>query len=101
MDITHSHIEQLKHLSTRFGERFTLQKEQLLTTVAAMNAVDVKVIIAYHEVLLFLKAYPENRTLRDLTLLELKKLAVAVSNLSESKKEKLVIDFIHYFCYTV
>ncbi len=90
MDITHSHIEQLKHLSTRFGEPFTLQKEQLLTTVAAMNAVDVKVIIAYHEVLLFLKAYPENRTLRDLTLLELKKLAVAVSNLSESKKEKLV-----------
>ncbi|MCC6684965.1 MAG: hypothetical protein IT247_07840 [Bacteroidia bacterium] len=90
MDITLTHMEQLKQLSTRFGEPFTRQKEQLLTTLAAMNAVDVKVITAYHEVLLFLKAYPENRTLLDLTLPELKKLAVAVSNLSESKKEKLV-----------
>lgn len=90
MDITLTHTEQLKQLSTRFGEPFTRQKEQLLTQLAAMNAVDVKVINAYHKVLLFLKAYPENRNLLQLTLLELKKLAAAVSHLSESKKEKLV-----------
>jgi len=90
MDITLTHIEQLKQLSTRFGEPFARQKEQLLTLLATMNPVDVKVINAYHEVLLFLKAYPENRNLLHLTLLELKKLAASVSRLSESKKEKLV-----------
>ncbi|MBX7205937.1 MAG: hypothetical protein K1X81_10985 [Bacteroidia bacterium] len=89
MDTPHTHIEQLKQLSTHFGEPFTRQKQQLLTRLAGMNIVDVKAINAYHEVLLFLKAHPENRNLLQLTLLELKKLAEAVSGLSESKKEKL------------
>jgi hypothetical protein len=90
MDINLAHIEQLKYLSTRFGAPFTGQKEKLLAQLTQMKAVDVKVINAYHEVLLFLKAYPENRILLRFTEQELKKLDESVNLLSEPKKEKLV-----------
>lgn len=90
MFLTSSHTNQLKQISNRFGNEFTKQKQNLLFACSQLSLQDPKIMIAYHEILLFLKAYPENRKLLDLTEKELKRLAEAIQLLNEPKKEKLV-----------
>ncbi len=67
----------LRTVALRFGSADRTRKSRALEDCASHEVVDPAVLIAYHDCLLCLLAYPENRVLRDATRAELKRVAAA------------------------
>jgi len=68
-------VRELRSLALRFGGAHGADKLSALDAAASCAIADPAVLIAYHDCLLCLLAYPESRSLRDLTRAELKRVA--------------------------
>lgn len=82
-------FSELKKTAHVFSETSAALKKSLLINCSQQKLRDVKTIREYHDTLLFLLAYPENKELKDLAHGEMQRLGNSVKNLSDSKKEKL------------
>ena len=70
-------VKELRSLALRFGGTHGADKPRALDAAASCAIADPAVLIAYHDCLLCLLAYPESRSLRDVTRAELKRVAGA------------------------
>ncbi len=68
-------VAALRTLATRFGGADDARRFALLRAAAAAALGDMKVLLAYHDVLLFLLAYPATAAMRSLAALELTRVA--------------------------
>src|SRR5580765_7372033 len=73
--LTKEEVIRLRNRSNRFGHEWTTAKKQLIEQIAGKTISEASVLIAYHDCLLFLLAYPENRELLDLAQEELQRVA--------------------------
>ena len=74
-DLSITDVRRLSQLLASFDTKSTAQKRKLLKTFAKMNLQRASTLVAYHELLLFLLAYPDNSTIRSLAQKELERLA--------------------------
>ncbi len=77
-------VWQLRDLALRFGGTHGADKLRALDAAASCAIADPAALIAYHDCLLCLLAYPESRPLRDLARAELKRVAAAARNIMTS-----------------
>jgi hypothetical protein len=70
-------VDALRRAALRFGGEHTLRKSAALARCAAGGLTDPAALLAYHDCLLCLLAYPETRALVDTTRAELKRVATA------------------------
>jgi len=68
-------VRALRSAATRFGGPHAARKEALLRAGARREIADPEVLLAWHDCLLFLLAYPETRPLRDAARAELDRVA--------------------------
>jgi hypothetical protein len=71
------HVTALRAAAQRFGDDHRETKHERLLACAARAIAAPEVLLAYHDVLLFLLAYPESRELLDLAARELARVAAA------------------------
>jgi hypothetical protein len=81
--LTHEWVKELRALSNRFGSEWTGKKLETLQQAAACRIEEVKVLIDYHDCLLFLLAYPENAELYTITNSELQRTAAVAQSIFE------------------
>ncbi len=81
-------IRLLRSYSNHFGESWTSRKEELLNQFTARHITDVNVLLAYHDCLLFLLAYPENRRQVQLAEHELDRVAGFVQSIFEGSNQR-------------
>lgn len=84
-------IEQLKLLHSignRFGDEWQMKKINLLEALADLKIDNPSNLIAYHDCLLFLLAYPETRNLYHLARRELERVAAIAHHIYEGSHEK-------------
>ena len=65
MNKSHKLISHLFAIRNRYGEEFTTQKLQFLATISREKLSAKKALESWHEILLFLLAYPDNRSVHD------------------------------------
>ena len=70
-------VNDLRALALRFGGEHLERKVRALAAVATCELTDAAALVAYHDCLLCLLAYPETRALRDKARTELNRVAVA------------------------
>jgi hypothetical protein len=70
-------IDDLRAAALRFGGEHRERKSRALDAAAAGDLADAAVLVAYHDCLLCLLAYPETRALRDKARAELRRVAAA------------------------
>lgn len=68
-------LTQLRQLSNQFSTEAEQQKNTLLQQLAGIHFTTPKELIAYHETLLFMAAYPQSSALHKTTMAELKRIA--------------------------
>ncbi len=73
--------DDLRAVALRFGPEHATAKTRALAAAASRAVTDVAVLLAYHDCLLCLLAYPETRALRDTARRELKRVAAAAREL--------------------
>ena len=76
-------VAALRGCANQFGAGHTAQKAALLHTCAAHEIVDADVLLAYHDCLLFLLAYPESAATHRLATGELRRVAAAARTMIE------------------
>ncbi|MEP7128979.1 MAG: hypothetical protein ABI729_08930 [Chitinophagales bacterium] len=81
-------VKQLRSISNRFGKEWTTQKEYLLKEISSKPFIEMQVLVAYHDCLLFLLAYPENKILLQLTTRELDRIAGIARSIFEKGNER-------------
>ncbi|MBX7108049.1 MAG: hypothetical protein K1X61_05315 [Chitinophagales bacterium] len=81
-------VKALRTCSNRYGASWTERKLELLNQFAARHIVDVNVLIAYHDCMLFLLAYPENRQLLHLAADELDRIAGIVQSIFDGTNQR-------------
>jgi len=77
-------VTELRSLALRFGGTHGADKQRALDAAASCAIVDPVVLIAYHDCLLCLLAYPESRSLRHMTRAELKRVAGVARDIMRS-----------------
>lgn len=82
-------ISDLKKASLQFSSESGENKRMLLVRCSTLHFSRIKDIMSYHDILLFLLAYPEDEQQYKLALHEMFRLAEIVKNLPATKKEKL------------
>ena len=87
-------LNKLKPLITGLGEPFTSQKSELLELISKCEIKPVSALKQYHNLLLFLMAYPENETLLKKAQAELNRLKDALDRIGMqgTRREKLSLD---------
>jgi len=75
--LDHDAVNELRAAALRFGGGHQARKSRALAVSASRRLADPAVLIAYHDCLLCLLAYPETRALRDTARVELKRVAAA------------------------
>lgn len=81
--------ERLRALVHRFGGEWTAKKSALLERCAAVGLDDVQSLLAYHDALLFMIAYPENPSLLSRAGSELQRVAEAARRVGEAKNARV------------
>ncbi|MBA2422334.1 MAG: hypothetical protein H0V61_03830 [Chitinophagales bacterium] len=84
-------IKHLRLASNHFGGDSAQMKIELLKKAAHFNISNIKFHVQYHDCLLFLLAYAENKKLFDLANAELLRVAAITRQYSERKNERLQI----------
>ena len=74
MNKSHQLISQLFAIRNRYGEEFTNQKLQLIAAMGKEKLNSKKALESWHETLLFLIAYPDNRSVHHAALAALQEL---------------------------
>jgi hypothetical protein len=73
--LDHNDVRLLRDAASRFGGTERVRKATLLAQGAARDIVDADVLVAWHDCMLFLIAYPESATLHRASLAELRRIA--------------------------
>lgn len=81
--LEHGQVEALRASATHFGGENAPRKSAALAACAGGAITDPDVLVAYHDCLLFLLAYPESRALRDAARAELRRVAGAARTIAE------------------
>lgn len=82
-------VQDLKVVRTTFGKRAAARKASLLSRCAPLPLSSPRFLQHYHDVLLFLAAYPDNADVRLLVDSELKRVAEAAAELTRKRPEAL------------
>ncbi|MEO8148933.1 MAG: hypothetical protein ABI723_14905 [Bacteroidia bacterium] len=85
--LTLKDVHTLEKICNRFGKQTINEKKKLLTDFPKVLVEKVTALKEYHDCLLFMLAYPENKELYQITFLELQRLVGAVKNISEGNNE--------------
>jgi hypothetical protein len=83
--LTSAKVSGLREIANSFGSPYTENKKELLLQFSAQAIRDGKVLKEYHDCLLFLVAYPENKELLDLTNKELERVSEIASNIMKGR----------------
>lgn len=75
-------VEALRAIATRFGPGTDVAKKTALVSCAARTLEDTRALVAYHDMLLFLVAYPSSRELSSLVDAELARVARAAMQIA-------------------
>jgi hypothetical protein len=78
-------LDQLDELKSRFGSREHRAIERILTRLSGKKTADVQALIRFHEILLFLSAYPQSARIRQLAEAQLRSFDKRVEALSEAE----------------
>jgi hypothetical protein len=87
-------LTQLRQLSNQFSTEAEQQKNYLLQQLAGINFTTPKELMTYHEILLFMAAYPQSSTLHKTTRAELKRIAqfaTAIQNGNNTAKAEQLV----------
>ncbi|MBL0144462.1 MAG: hypothetical protein IPP48_00490 [Chitinophagaceae bacterium] len=82
------HIQKLRKVYNKFGEQEAVEKFNLLNELSQRRLTNYTAVKNYHELLLFLKAYPDNEQVLNLVISEQVRVAAAVKKIMESGSAK-------------
>ena len=85
-------LDQLDALKSRFGARESRSVEPLLTHLSRQKITDIDSLIRFHEILLFLSAYPSRARVRQLAESQLRGFAKRVALLREAEADLSALD---------
>ncbi|MGH9875075.1 MAG: hypothetical protein ACRD9S_21680 [Pyrinomonadaceae bacterium] len=85
-------LDQLDELKNRFGEREYRSLERILTRLSRQKITDVAALIRFHEILLFLSAYPQSARIRQLAESQLRSFSKRVAALRETQVDLSALD---------
>lgn len=91
-----SPIESLSKAITDYSTEGTAKKLELLEACSQIKLNKITLIKVYHDTLLFLCAYAENKTVYEKAREEMNRLCDAVINLNDAKKENLSLSGIAF-----
>lgn len=82
-------LSDLRSVAYSFGPDSASAKKDILNKASEIKFTKTSSILKYHDALLFLLSYPENKELAALAHQEMERLSEQIKKLSDSKKEKL------------
>ena len=85
-------LDQLDELKNRFGPRESRTVERLLVRLSSQKLEDVEALIRFHEILLFLSAYPQGARVRQLAESQLRSFSRRVTALSDAEVDLSAFD---------
>jgi hypothetical protein len=85
-------LDQLDELKSRFGARESRSIERILTRLARQKLADVDALVRFHEILLFLSAYPQGARVRQLAESQLRSFSKRVAALREAEVDLSAFD---------
>lgn len=85
-------LDQLDELKSRFGTRESRTVERLLIRLARRKFDDVEAVLRFHEILLFLSAYPHGARVRQLAESQLRSFSKRVTALSDAEVDLSAFD---------
>ncbi|HEV2828921.1 MAG TPA: hypothetical protein VGW76_15105 [Pyrinomonadaceae bacterium] len=85
-------LDQLDKFKSRFGSREHLAVERLVTRLSGKKITDVEALIRFHEILLFLSAYPQSPRSRRLAESQLRGFANRVAALRTAEVDLTALD---------
>jgi len=85
-------LDQLDQVKSRFGAREHRLIERLLTLLSRRKIADVETLIHFHEILLFLIAYPQSARIRQLAESQLRSFADRVEALRDAELDLSALD---------
>jgi len=85
-------LDQLDELKSRFGSREGAAIERILSRLSQRKLGDVETLIRFHEILLFLSAYPQGPRVKQLTETELRSFSKRVKALSDAEVDLSAFD---------
>jgi hypothetical protein len=85
-------LDLLNELKSRFGSRESRTIERLLVRLARQKIEDLEVLIRFHEILLFLCAYPQGARVRQLAEIQLRSFSKRIEALSEADADLSAFD---------
>jgi hypothetical protein len=88
----HPLLNQLDKLKNRFGARESRAIEQALIRLARQSFAEVEALVRFHEILLFLTAYPQSARVKQLADSQLRTFSSRVSVLREADVELTLLD---------
>jgi hypothetical protein len=91
-DIINRLLDQLDEAKRRFGPREHLNSERILASLAKKKFRDAESLIRFHEILLFLRAYPQSARLVKLSEDLLTTFAQRIKSLREADADLLPLD---------
>ncbi len=78
-------VDELRAIANRFGPEWRSRKSALIDRCAAAQLDDARCLVRYHDTLLFLLAYPEDRGLAKKAARELKRVAVCARAIGQRR----------------
>ena len=78
-------LDQLDDLKSRFGSEKHSNLERILARISRQRITDVEALIRFHEILLFLSAYPQSARLRQLAESQLRSFDKRVAALRDAE----------------
>ncbi len=85
-------LDQLDELKSRFGTRERGAIERILSRLSQKKIGDVETLVRFHEILLFLSAYPQGARVRQLAESQLRSFSKRVKALSEAEVDLSAFD---------
>src|SRR6185503_10113376 len=85
-------LDQLDELKSRFGPRERGSIERILTRLSRQKLEDLEALIRFHEILLFLCAYPQGTRVRQLAETQLRSFTKRVETLREAEVDLSAFD---------
>ena len=85
-------LDQLDELKSRFGSREYRTVERILKSLARQKLGDVKTLVRFHEILLFLSAYPQGARVRQLAESQLRSFSKRVAALRDTEVDLSALD---------
>jgi hypothetical protein len=85
-------LDQLDQLKTQFGPREAQQIQALLERAARLRIQDAETLVRFHELLLFIRAYPHNAKVLRLTEAQLRGISARVSALRDRKVDLSMLE---------